>query len=224
MRPKAKPFPLLPKTGPLFALSQSCLFIAVANWFAQGMRGMDAKELSFRVGLEAGVFALLLVTMLPRTSAPEASILAFCVAHTMSWLFNGQLWVCLRYCRLYRRSPAALDHWLLAQSALFGHLGWLDEVLLIGSQGRGRGTATDRSDIDLRLIFPRGFSGWLRTNFLLLALRTEALFRAIPLDLYAYDDLGSLERFDQREPLLPLVDRQGRIRERFAERIPAATS
>jgi hypothetical protein len=59
----------------------------------------------------------------------------------------------------------------------------------------------------------------VRTNLLLLRLRTAAFLRAIPLDLYAYDTPESLRRFDQRERLLVILDRQGRLAAAFPERV-----
>ena len=41
----------------------------------------------------------------------------------------------------------------------------------------------------------------------------------IPLNLYAYDDPSSLRRFDQREPLRLILDRQGRLAAAFPERV-----
>jgi hypothetical protein len=59
----------------------------------------------------------------------------------------------------------------------------------------------------------------VRTNLLLLRLRTAAFLRAIPLDLYAYDTPEALRRFDQRERLLVILDRQGRLAAAFPERV-----
>ena len=81
---------------------------------------------------------------------------------------------------------------------------------MIGSMGTAAGDA--RSDLDLRLVFPAGAHAWLRTNLLLLELRAQAFVRRVPLDLYAYDTPGSLDRFDPDEPWHVLVDRGGRLR------------
>jgi hypothetical protein len=96
---------------------------------------------------------------------------------------------------------------------------WLDEAALIGSRGRSGTAWGPRSDIDLRLVVPPGLSGWLRANLLLLRLRSLAFVRAIPLDLYAYDSPASLARLDQAEPLLPVLDRRGRLAAAFPHRI-----
>ena len=139
-------------------------------------------------------------------------------AHLFNFTLNGQVFVCVRYCRFFRRSPDVLDEWLQKRVLRLKASGWLDEALCLGSKGTGERARSARSDIDLRLITPVGIAGWLRTNLLLLSLRSEAFFRAIPLDLYAYDRIESLKRFDGAEPLLIVLDRKGRLARTFAHR------
>jgi|DewCreStandDraft_4_1066084.scaffolds.fasta_scaffold00036_72 hypothetical protein len=176
----------------------------------QGMRGMDRGELAFRLLLEAVLWFALLT--------PLGPIPALLAAHTFNFLVNGQLWVCARYCLFWHRSPAALNAFLADVAARLRELTWLEEAVCIGSCGAGAVAHHDRADIDLRLVAPSGPSAWLRVNLLLLALRAWALLRLIPLDLYAYDSPASLDRFRQDEALLVILDRRGRIAERFAGR------
>lgn len=209
-RPKAKDFPVAIRSPRLAALLQSCPVILAINWVMQGMRGMDRGELAFRLGLEALVWVAL---------APLAGPLAgLLLAHSLNFAINGQVWVCARYCLLWRRDPAALDRFLAGVADELRRLVWLEEVVCIGSRGAVGATRHDRADLDLRLIAPRGFAGWLRVNLLLLSLRARALVRLIPLDLYAYDSPASLDRFRQDEPLLVILDRRGRLARRFGHR------
>ncbi|MCB1883993.1 MAG: hypothetical protein KDG89_08365 [Geminicoccaceae bacterium] len=217
-QPKAKAFPFEPRSPRLRGAMQSCAFILAANWVMQGVRGMDEKELSFRLALEAALtlgLALPLAAFLPLGLAVA---LAFVLAHTLSFTLNGQVWVCCRYCRWYRVDPARIDAWLEATTGRLRRLPWLETALCIGSQGEAAGTRGERSDIDLRLVFPGGASNWLRTNLLLLALRGEAFVRRVPLDLYAYDGVTSLDRFRQSEPLLVILDRKDRLRDHYPRR------
>lgn len=212
---KTKPFPF-PLDAPwLRGVTQSCAFILAANWCLQGMRGMDSKELGFRLLLELTA-ALLLALALPEgaLSLPAALLLA----HSLSFTLNGQVWVCVRYCPAYRRSPRAVDRFAAEAAALLRRQPWLEEAVIIGSRAAGIPSGP-RSDIDLRLVFPRGAPAWLRTNLLLLRLRAEAFLRRIPLDLYAYDTPDSLRRLDQREPLRLILDRRGRLAAAFASRV-----
>jgi hypothetical protein len=184
--------------------------ILAINWCLQGMRGMDRGELVFRLALETVVWAAL---------APLAGPLpALLLAHSLNFLVNGQLWVCVRYCPIWHRAPAALDRFLARVVAELRQLAWLEEAVCIGSRGGSIATRHDRADLDLRLIAPPGLGGWLKINLLLLALRARALVGLIPLDLYAYDSPASLERFRQDEPLLVILDRRGRLARRFAQR------
>jgi hypothetical protein len=96
---------------------------------------------------------------------------------------------------------------------------WLREAVCIGSLGRTGAAHGDRTDLDLRLLFPPGPLDWLRTNLLLLRLRTRALLGRIPLDLYAYERPERLRRFDQRERLMVLLDRDGRLEALYPRRV-----
>ena len=216
--PKLKVFPIRPRSHALAGLMQSCLFILMVNWCLQGMRGMDRKELSFRLALEL-LLALAIASLLVRIAQPpSALLLGLLAAHTASFTLNGQVWVCARYCRWYRRDPAALDRFVHAAAAELRGLPWLREAVCIGALGRTGLVGGYRSDLDLRLVFPTGATGWLRVNLLLLRLRARAFFGRIPLDLYAYERPERLRRFDQRERLLVLLDRDGRLRALYPRR------
>ena len=217
---KLKRFPA-PLDSPVLAgVTQSCAFIMAANWLMQGVRGMDRKELAFRLLLEAVLATATLPALLGLgVGGGPALVLALAVAHSLNFTLNGQVWVCARYCGTYRRNPAAVAAFFVDAQHLLRRQAWLDEAALIGSRGRAGKAWGPRSDIDLRLVVPPGASGWLRANLLLLRLRSLAFVRAIPLDLYAYDGPESLARLDQREPLAPVLDRRGRLAAAFRDRI-----
>ncbi len=200
-------------------LLQHCVVILAINWVTQGMRGMQLKELSFRLTLELilllSVFGLLKSLGI---SVAFAFVVGAFGAHSFSYLFNGQFWVCARYCESYRRNPENLDLFLERVGTRLVATGWIEEAVCIGSQGRGQGTTTMRSDIDLRLLFGAGIVNWLRLNVLMLGLRTKAFLAGIPLDLYGYNDVSALDRFDQSEPLYIIKDAKKLIRARYRTR------
>ncbi|MEK0083422.1 hypothetical protein [Benzoatithermus flavus] len=217
--PKSKLFPIRPRS-PWFARPmQSLAFILAVNWCLQGMRGMDRKELAFRLPAELVLALLLAAAAGWWLEAPMALLSGLVAAHTMSFTLNGQLWVCVRYARFWHREPAALERFLLAAAADLRTRPRLREAVCIGSRGDRGVIRSERSDLDLRLVFPPGARAWLAVNLLLLRLRAEAFLRLIPLDLYAYDSPESLRRFDQRERLLVILDRDGRLATLFPERV-----
>lgn len=214
---KKKNFSWMPSSPALRALMQSPIGILAINWVFQGMRGMQRKELSFRILLEATLM-LSMFFLLPPELHPALRLgAAFVAAHTFNWLFNTHLWVCVRYFPIYRRNPNALWNFLAKTHAQLQKLPWLDEAVCIGSIGDIDDIRSERSDIDIRLFFSQ--DNWFRVNILLLRLRTAALLQIIPIDLYAYDNVQALDRFRQDEGLRILLDRRGQIAARFEKRI-----
>lgn len=216
---KAKRFPIAPSDPLLATLLQSCPVILAINWVFQGMRGMQGKELGFRLALEGVIAALVAVVATGVGIGPVAGLLlGLMIGHSVNFTANGQLWVVARYCALWHREPGAVDRFLAETTAFLRSLPWLDEAVLIGSIAVRGKVSGPRADLDLRLVFPKGGAAWWWTNLLLLRLRLRALVRFVPLDLYAYDDVEALRRFDQREPLGVILDRRGAIATAFASR------
>lgn len=222
MQPKAKTFRFRASSAEPWFATHNCFVILTVNWLAQGMRGMDPKELSFRLLLLVGLAAAITASLLagPAAGAPPGAVLglALGLAHSVNFTLNGQLWVCLRYCPAYRRDPVVLATRTRTLIRRVRRSTWLQEAVLIGSAARLRSLPGARSDVDLRLIFPPGWIGWLRTNLLLLELRAWAFCVGLPLDLYAYDYPAQLRRFEQTEPLALVLDRQARLCRGFANR------
>lgn len=209
---KPKLYPFAPRSEAMRRLMRSCAFVLAVNWLAQGMRGMDCKELAFRL-LAESLAAAILSAALSGLGA-VAVLPAALIAHSLNFTFNGQFWVCARYCPSYRGDAARLRRFLgdiapeLRRS--------VDAAVVIGSTGEG--VLGPRSDLDLRLVFPPGPRAWLAVNLLLLRLRARAFRARIPLDAYAYDTVESLARFDPAEPWMVIVDRRGDIARRFPGR------
>ncbi len=220
MQPKAKLYRYRADSAATLFESRSCLFILAVNWLMQGVRGMDPKELSFRLLLEAGLTGLVawLIALSTAMAPLTALALGLLIAHSFNFLVNGQFWVCLRYCPIYRRSSSSLGRELRTLLDSVAGRPWLVEAVLLGSTVTRVDAPGPRADVDLRVIFPPGLGGWLATNLLLLELRARAFWRGLPLDLYAYEHPASLRRLDQGEPLGIVLDRQARLRRGFANR------
>ena len=150
----------------------------------------------------------------PRRTLPPQLALAhgLLAAHSASFTLNGQVWVCARYCRWYRRDPAALDRFLHAAAAELRGLPWLREAVCIGSLGRAGWPAATGPISTCASCFRRGRSLAAGQSAAAASARTRAFVGRIPLDLYAYERPERLRRFDQRERLLVLLDRDGRLR------------
>jgi hypothetical protein len=195
--------------------------ILAANCCLQGARGWTARICRSPSRPRRCSRLVFAIARRPRAALPLPSCrrCGSSLAHSANFTFNCQVWVGARYCASYRRDPRALERFSGWTAPPCAGRRWLAEAALIGSRGGGAQGFGPRSDLDLRLIFPPGPLAWVRTNLLLLRLRTAAFLRAIPLDLYAYDTPEALRRFDQRERLLLILDRQGRLAAAFPERV-----
>lgn len=214
---KPKPFPLLPAPLARSALAQNIIFVLLVNWICQGMRGMGKKELMGRLAIElVMVLGLALVAHAAGATGLTVWLWALFGAHSLQFLFNGQLWVCLRYWPGWQPDERANRSFCRWSVSFLRKQSWLQEAVCIGSCSQGQAVAGPRSDLDLRLIFPPGIAGFVRTHLLLLRLRATALLRRVPLDLYALDGPAALERHRQDEPLGLILDRNGRLLRRFA--------
>ena len=220
MQPKAKIYRFRATSPAGLFESRNCLVILAVNWLFQGMRGMEPKELGFRLLLLALLSGLAAWPLASLLGMPPLTALALglAIGHSLNFLLNGQLWVVLRYCPGYRREPRQLARAIGALLDDVAGRRWLGEAVLLGSTVTRLQTPGSRADIDLRLIFPPGLAGWLQTNLYLLRLRAAAACHGLPLDVYAYDHPAVLRRFDQREPMGIILDRELRLKRGFANR------
>lgn len=210
---KRKPFPL-PAALARSPLVQNPATVLLVSWLFQGVRGMGRKEASFRLAAEVLLGALACALLSPFLPPLPAALAGFALAHTADWVLNGQFLVALRYHPAFRVDPAAREAFARELVARLRARRWLWEAVICGSRGRGS-SGGPHSDIDLRLVFPPGAGGWLRTNLLLAELRLRALARGVPLDVYAEDRVEDLARLSSRESWIVVLDRCGRIRARF---------
>ena len=188
--------------------------VAVA-WFFQGMLYAGRTEVIFRLVLCCVMTAILATLLNLVMPLPAAIVIGFIVAHTLNFLFNGQLYVVLKHF-----SPTGHD-----KESVFHHMVGLQRrlqrepsILAAGVWGSfARGEPNEYPDIDLRIIRRRGTVNGIRACWFLLTERTRALFLRLPLDGYIWDNLSGLSRLRQDEVPIVLHDPQAILKERYPE-------
>ncbi len=210
----------MPSSPVLLRVMQSSLSILLINWVFQGMRGMQSKELTFRLVLEffIGLFFFYLLFDYP-VDLWAKLFLSLLSAHTVNWLFNTHLWVCVRYFRIYRRNPEALSAFIKIVKKQINGIYWIDEAVCIGSVGDKGDVMTWRADIDLRLFFKPGVLNYFKLNFYLIFLRVYALVAVIPLDLYAYNDIRYLDNFKKDEGISLIKDTNANVSRMYSRKV-----
>ena len=122
---KFKYFAKYPKINNIINTFIIVLFI---NWIFQGMRGMQYKELSFRVIIE--ILCIFLIFNFLKINL----LLSFFFVHTFFWIFLCQFWLINRYSLNYTNDLKKMNHVYKKIIDKVLKFKTLDEAIVIGSQ------------------------------------------------------------------------------------------
>ncbi len=172
----------------------------LVHWVFQGLLYMDPTERWFKLALDALLtagFGALLNLWMPL--AP-ALVIGFLIAHTLNFLFNGQVYGVLKHFGSVHTS------WEDFQSYVDGLKARIDAEPAIafaaayGSLAREAWSTT--SDLDLRLVRKPGLANGLRVCWFALVERARAFVQGFPLDLFVLDSRKSLKRMSEKAPVV----------------------
>lgn len=181
------------------------LFIIISNWAFQGMLYADKTERSFRLLLDAIMILLLSVIFTNVISNTYVVlVLSFFVAHTINWIFNGQLFVLARYMGI---KPNKQDKFIGYAKELGFRARREKSILFVavyGSMSRKELNAT--SDLDIRIIRKEGFLNGVKACSFGFLERLRAFFHKFPLDLYVIDNEEHLSKLRTDEDAIIVYD------------------
>jgi predicted nucleotidyltransferase len=168
-----------------------------SHWLFQGMLQMDPTERRFKLGLD-GVLTWAAARILRRRmSEPAAWLTGLCVAHTLNFLFNGQVYGVLKHFGGVTRSWEEFDAEVDGLRARVAAEPSIVYAAAYGSLARDHWSPT--SDLDVRVVRAPGISAGLRAAWFALKERTRALWRRFPLDLLVYDSYSSLDAMAEKD-------------------------
>jgi predicted nucleotidyltransferase len=171
-------------------LLRSPVAAVAAHWFFQGMLYMDATERWFKLALDGLLTVLAAIPLRIWFRSDMAWLAAFILAHTLNFLFNGQLWGVLKHYGLVRLSRPVFESHLCQLSRRTRNEPSIRWAGVYGSLARGGWSPT--SDLDVRLVRKPGVANALRACVFVLAERSRALLHRFPLDIYVLGDPGQL--------------------------------
>jgi len=87
----------------------------------------------------------------------------------------------------------------------------IDEAILIGSFTFDDKKINPNSDIDVRLFFNK-YKNFIKINFSLFIFRFISLFKTIPLDISAINDLSKIKIFSKKDKIIIIKDKNNRIK------------
>ncbi|MDZ7342470.1 MAG: nucleotidyltransferase domain-containing protein [candidate division KSB1 bacterium] len=191
--------------------------VMAINWVFQGILGADRTEQLFKLLLDLLLTLLLTLGLIHVVTWPMAILIGAILAHTINWLFNGQFWVVGRFCGITHNPPEKIMAYLRSvQRRLAGNPSLLG-IAVFGSLARGNAPRTN-SDIDLRFIRRPGWKPALKANLIGLTEKTRAFLNGLPLHLFVYDSIESLNRLRADEQPYLLYDPENLLKKKYQQR------
>jgi len=207
---KFKYFAKYPKINNIINTFIIVLFI---NWIFQGMRGMQYKELSFRVIIE--ILCIFLIFNFLKINL----LSSFFFVHTFFWIFLCQFWLINRYSLNYTNDLKKMNHVYKKIIDKVLKFKTLDEAIVIGSQSSQKKILKINSDLDLRIFFTNGVKSFFTLNLFLSHLRMYSFINKFPLDIYCYDNFDVFSTvISKNDKILIIKDKNKNIKNFLNER------
>lgn len=200
MKTYKRKFKFIKRNTLLDTLFNSFIFILLVNWFFQGIRGMQLKELSFRIITE-----ILLISIFFSLTSLNL-LLCIIIIHTFFWVFLCQFWLINRYSLNYTNDLNKMNYTYKKVVNKILKFKDIKEAIVIGSTSSEKKIIKINSDLDLRIFFDNNFKNYLSTNFFLYYLRIYSFIKKFPLDIYCYDDLRVFNTFSKKDKILIIKD------------------
>mgnify|MGYP003950911973 CR=1 FL=1 len=180
--------------------------IIFINWLFQGIRGMQSKELFFRLILEL-IFILFFNNIIKLNL-----IFSLIISHTFFWIFFCHFWVVIRYLPIYNNNLVNMNitHKNLIIKVI--NFKFINEAIIIGSVSKKNKIENINSDVDLRIFFKKGFLEFFLINLFMYYLRFYSFLMKFPLDIYSYDNFSIFKKIDKRDKIRIIKDHKKKIK------------
>lgn len=180
--------------------------IIFINWFFQGIRGMQSKELFFRLILEL-IFILFLYNIVKLNL-----IFSLIISHTFFWIFFCHFWVVIRYLPFYNNNLVNMNITHKKLIIKLTNFKYINEAIIIGSVSKKNKIENINSDVDLRIFFKKGFLEFFLINLFMYYLRFYSFLMKFPLDIYCYDNFSIFKKIDKRDKIRIIKDNKKKIK------------
>lgn len=171
------------------------------HWFFQGLLYMDRTERAFKIFLDVFFTTIISLILSIWLSWTYAILSGFLIAHTLNFLFNGQIWVVLKHYGYVNKSNADFEFYIQGITGRINAKTCFTYAAIYGSFSRDQWKPS--SDLDVRLVrYPGWINGFESSTFVLFE-RTRAILNSFPLDIYLLDSFQPLSFL--REDELPII-------------------
>jgi predicted nucleotidyltransferase len=167
---------------------------------------MDKGELTLRLIIE-GLLMTIIYFILSSLNASGFNlfylIFSLFIAHTINWVFNGNLWALLIFAipHLENRGTSKTINYLNKIGSRLKIYRCIGGVLIYGSVSRGRWH--HKSDVDLRILRKPGLANLIQAYMLTIRERALAAVSMQPIDMFLADGIPFLKKMRSDE--IPLI-------------------
>lgn len=205
-RSESKSYANLQLPPPWSTLIRNPAVVLAVHWVFQGILYMGKSERRFKLLLD---LLLTIVFMLPLSLGMEllwALASAFLLAHTVNFMFNGQIWSSMKGFGWVTVSPERFDRF---RQELSIRTAGESSIIYAGAFGSlARGAKSMSSDLDVRIIRSPGFRNGIRACLFVFKERARAFVARFPLDIYLLDSAAGLARLNPMEKAIVFVDHE----------------
>lgn len=166
----------------------------VSHWLFQSLFYADTTERLFKILLD-GLIALIIGTSLflfSHLNIFTSFILGIFIAHTLNFLFNGQVFGALKHYGIiklsYHEFRSHIEHFSERTRAEPS----INKVLVCGNLSRGHWSP--QSDFDIRIIRHSGVWNGIRASIFLMMERSRAFITKFPIDIYVLDSEKAIKK------------------------------
>jgi len=187
-------------------------FVALAShWVFQSILYMDTTERIFKLLVDVVLTIFIALLFMAWMPSAFAIILALVIAHTMNFLFNGQLWGILKHYGYVTYNLAEFFQYLQGFSDRLTDEQAFSSAVVVGGLSQERWAPN--SDLDIRLIRLPGIKNGILASIFTLKERTRALYHKFPLDIYVFDNRKLLFKNYSDESFCNLQEVVGKFQE-----------
>lgn len=193
------------------------IILTFSSWLFQSILYMDRTEKSFKILVELILFlpSFLILNYLFKNILLSI-FLAFIIAHTLNWIFNGQIGVLLKNLNILSTDKEKFFDYMDNIKEEVVNEESIMAAAAFGSLSRKELKKT--SDLDIRIIRKPGHINGLKSCFFVLKERSKASFNKFPLDIYVLDTYEMINihiNIKDEEPVI-LYD-PNKVLEKFLE-------
>lgn len=166
------------------------ILLTLSSWIFQGTLYMDTTERYFKLILDLIMVLPLFLILNYYLNLLTSILLAIILAHTLNWIFNGQIFVVLKNLKLIQTSEQSFKAYLDGIKIRVENESSIIAAAAYGSISREK--LKETSDIDIRIIRKSGFINGLKSCIFVLKERSKSFFNKFPLDIYVLDSIDMI--------------------------------